>query len=90
MPEVSCSFCNKTKREVAVMISGVNAHICEECVAAAQKILSDELKAQEAGKKPKFNLIKPRAIKEHLDQYVVGQDDAKRVMAVAVYILITK
>ena len=85
MPEVSCSFCNKTKREVAVMISGVNAHICEECVAAAQKILSDELKAQEAGKKPKFNLIKPRAIKEHLDQYVVGQDDAKRVMAVAVY-----
>ena len=83
--EISCSFCNKSKREVAVMISGINAHICEKCVGQAQHILDEEAKAQEAGKQPKFNLIKPRAIKEHLDQYVVGQDEAKRVMAVAVY-----
>ena len=67
------------------MISGINAHICEQCVGQAQHILNEEAKAQEAGKQPKFNLIKPRAIKEHLDQYVVGQDEAKRVMAVAVY-----
>ncbi|WP_345050280.1 ATP-dependent Clp protease ATP-binding subunit ClpX [Hymenobacter glaciei] len=85
MAEISCSFCNKSKREVAVMISGINAHICEQCVGQAQHILNEEAKAQEASKQPKFNLIKPKAIKEHLDQYVVGQDEAKRVMAVAVY-----
>ena len=67
------------------MISGINAHICEKCVGQAQHILDEEAKAQDAGNQPKFNLIKPRAIKEHLDQYVVGQDEAKRVMAVAVY-----
>ena len=67
------------------MISGINAHICEKCVGQAQHILDEEAKAQDAGKQPKFKLIKPRAIKEHLDQYVVGQDEAKRVMAVAVY-----
>ncbi len=85
MPEIACSFCTKQKRDVAVMISGVNAHICEKCVAQAQKILAEEAQAQEAGRRPKFNLIKPRAIKEHLDQYVIGQDQAKRVMSVAVY-----
>ena len=67
------------------MISGINAHICEKCVGQAQHILDEEAKAQDASNQPKFNLIKPRAIKEHLDQYVVGQDEAKRVMAVAVY-----
>ncbi|GAB3636775.1 ATP-dependent Clp protease ATP-binding subunit ClpX [Hymenobacter arcticus] len=67
------------------MISGINAHICEKCVAQAQHILSEETKLQAEARTPKFNLIKPREIKTHLDQYVVGQDEAKRVMSVAVY-----
>ncbi len=85
MPEIACSFCNRAKREVAVMISGINAHICETCVAQAEHILSEETKLQAEARRPKFNLIKPREIKAHLDQYVVGQDEAKRVMSVAVY-----
>ncbi len=85
MPEIACSFCNKPKRDVAVMISGINAHICEKCVAQAQHILNEETKLQAEARQPKFNLIKPREIKTHLDQYVVGQDEAKRVMSVAVY-----
>ena len=85
MPEIACSFCNKPKRDVAVMISGINAHICEKCVAQAQHILAEETKLQAEARRPKFNLIKPREIKQHLDQYVVGQDEAKRVMSVAVY-----
>ncbi|MGI4866930.1 MAG: ATP-dependent Clp protease ATP-binding subunit ClpX [Janthinobacterium lividum] len=85
MPEIACSFCNKPKRDVSVMISGINAHICEKCVAQAQHILAEETKLQSEARRPKFNLIKPREIKEHLDQYVVGQDEAKRVMSVAVY-----
>jgi ATP-dependent Clp protease ATP-binding subunit ClpX len=85
MPEIACSFCNKPKRDVAVMISGINAHICEKCVAQAQHILSEETKLQAEARQPKFTLIKPREIKTHLDQYVVGQDEAKRVMSVAVY-----
>jgi ATP-dependent Clp protease ATP-binding subunit ClpX len=67
------------------MISGINAHICEKCVAQAQHILSEETKLQAEARQPKFNLLKPREIKTHLDQYVVGQDEAKRVMSVAVY-----
>ena len=85
MPEIACSFCNKPKRDVAVMISGINAHICEKCVAQAEHILKEETKLQADARRPKFNLIKPREIKTHLDQYVVGQDEAKRVMSVAVY-----
>jgi len=67
------------------MISGINAHICETCVAQAEHILSEETKLQAEARRPKFNLIKPRESKAHLDQYVVGQDEAKRVMSVAVY-----
>ncbi len=85
MPEIACSFCNKPKRDVAVMISGINAHICEKCVAQAQHILNEETKLQAEARQPKFNLIKPREIKTHLDQSVVGQDEAQRVMSVAVY-----
>lgn len=67
-----------------MMISGLNAHICDKCITQAHHILSEEMN----GKKPeslKFNLIKPTEMKKHLDQYVVGQDDAKKVLSVAVY-----
>lgn len=98
--EITCSFCGKDKREVQVMISGVSAHICESCVAQAQHILQEETKLQgptlpaavkqedppvNRGPLPKLRLIKPRDLKGYLDQYVVGQDEAKRVLSVAVY-----
>lgn len=67
------------------MISGVNAHICERCVGQAQQILNEENKIRSKEKTPKFNLVKPREMKEYLDQFVVGQDEAKKVMSVAVY-----
>jgi len=67
------------------MISGINAHICERCVGQAQQILNEENKIRSNTKAPKFNLVKPREMKEYLDQYVVGQDEAKKVMSVAVY-----
>lgn len=67
------------------MISGINAHICERCVGQAQQILNEENKIRSNSKTPKFNLVKPREMKDYLDQYVVGQDEAKKVMSVAVY-----
>ncbi|RAK65053.1 ATP-dependent Clp protease ATP-binding subunit ClpX [Hymenobacter edaphi] len=85
MADITCSFCGKSKREVSIMISGINAHICERCVGQAQQILNEENKIRSNSKTPKFNLVKPRDMKEYLDQYVVGQDEAKKVLAVAVY-----
>ncbi|MDB5261580.1 MAG: ATP-dependent Clp protease ATP-binding subunit ClpX [Adhaeribacter sp.] len=67
------------------MISGINAHICERCIGQAQQILNEENKIRSSSKSPKFNLIKPREMKDYLDQFVVGQEEAKKVMCVAVY-----
>ncbi|WP_192821467.1 ATP-dependent Clp protease ATP-binding subunit ClpX [Rufibacter sp. LB8] len=85
MAEITCSFCGKNKKEVSVMISGINAHICERCIGQAQQILNEENRLRATNRAPKFNLIKPRDMKEYLDQFVVGQDEAKKVMSVAVY-----
>jgi len=85
MADITCSFCGKTKKEVSVMISGINAHICERCIGQAQQILNEENKIRANSKTPKFNLIKPRDMKDYLDQFVVGQEEAKKVMCVAVY-----
>ncbi len=68
------------------MISGIHAHICDKCVTQANQILSEEKKNKvEAGALPNFKLIKPREIKKFLDEYVIGQDEAKKVISVAVY-----
>lgn len=68
------------------MISGIHAHICDKCVTQASQILIEEKKNKsEAGNLPNFKLIKPREIKKFLDEYVIGQDEAKKVMSVAVY-----
>lgn len=69
-----------------LMISGIHAHICDKCVTQASQILLEEKKNKaEAGNLPNFKLIKPREIKKFLDEYVIGQDEAKKVMSVAVY-----
>jgi ATP-dependent Clp protease ATP-binding subunit ClpX len=86
MAQVTCSFCGRNKKDVDLMISGINAHICDKCITQAQQILSEELKTKGNGTSaPNFNLIKPVELKKYLDQYVVGQDDAKKVISVAVY-----
>ncbi|MEQ8301747.1 MAG: ATP-dependent Clp protease ATP-binding subunit ClpX [Cyclobacteriaceae bacterium] len=86
MAEVTCSFCGRNKKDVDLMISGIHAHICDKCVTQASQILLEEKKNKtEAGNLPNFKLIKPKEIKKFLDEYVIGQDDAKKVMSVAVY-----
>jgi len=68
------------------MISGIHAHICDKCVTQATQILQEEKKNKvEIGNLPNFKLIKPKEIKKFLDEYVIGQDQAKRVLSVAVY-----
>jgi ATP-dependent Clp protease ATP-binding subunit ClpX len=86
MAEVTCSFCGRSKKDVDLMISGIHAHICDKCVTQASQILQEEKKNKnEAGFSPNFKLIKPREIKKFLDEYVIGQDEAKKIISVAVY-----
>src|SRR5260221_2954781 len=86
MAEVTCSFCGRSKKDVDLMISGIHAHICDKCVTQDSQILVEEKKNKvEVGNLPNFKLIKPREIKKFLDEYVIGQDEAKKVMSVAVY-----
>ena len=80
-----CSFCGREKRETRILVAGLNAHICENCIEQAQVILQEELAAEKPKNLPDFNLLKPVEIKKYLDQFVIGQDEAKKVIAVAVY-----
>lgn len=66
------------------MISGIHAHICDKCITQAQQILTEESKT-ETESVPQFNLVKPTEMKKYLDEYVIGQDEAKKYMSVAVY-----
>ncbi|BDC98305.1 ATP-dependent Clp protease ATP-binding subunit ClpX [Persicobacter psychrovividus] len=85
MAQITCSFCGRPKKDVDLMVSGINAHICNYCIDQASQILQEDSKLKKDKKSPKFQLSKPAEIKEYLDQYVVGQDDAKKVLSVAVY-----
>jgi len=85
MAEVTCSFCGRSKKHVDLMISGIHAHICDKCISQAQQILSEESKTKTDETTPQFNLIKPADMKKFIDEYVVGQDEAKKYMSVAVY-----
>jgi ATP-dependent Clp protease ATP-binding subunit ClpX len=86
MSEVTCSFCGRNKKDVDLMISGIHAHICDKCVTQAGQILLDEKKNKaDLNSGPNFKLIKPIDIKKFLDDYVIGQDEAKKVLSVAVY-----
>jgi len=85
MAQVTCSFCGRNKKDVDLMISGIHAHICDKCISQAQQILNEELKTKNTSDSPEFNLIKPADMKRHLDEFVIGQDEAKKYMSVAVY-----
>lgn len=85
MAQVTCSFCGRQKKDVDLMISGIHAHICDKCITQANQILSEELKTKQNFSAPRFNLIKPVDMKKYLDLFVIGQEEAKKVISVAVY-----
>lgn len=81
-----CSFCGKPKNDVMILIAGMDAHICENCVTQAQTIIQEEFQHQKKTEGFLFNShLKPKNIKGFLDDYIIGQDDAKKVISVAVY-----
>ena len=83
---IKCSFCGRDQADINVMVSGLDGHICDHCTDQAHQVVKQELKAK-GGKSSHFvlNLIKPSDIKKHLDEFVIGQDEAKKVLSVAVY-----
>lgn len=86
--EISCSFCGRPRSETKILISGIDgAHICENCIENADEIVKQELELTHSIKKStlKLEIQKPIEIKKYLDQYVIGQDDAKKILSVAVY-----
>jgi len=92
MPKTNlhCSFCGRARDEVKILIAGQEGHICENCVEHAQEIIDQELATRQnsTGAVPsssKITVKKPIEIKRFLDEYVIGQDDAKKVLSVAVY-----
>jgi ATP-dependent Clp protease ATP-binding subunit ClpX len=83
---IVCSFCNRDKKDVKILIAGISGHICDNCISQAFKMISEEGSAESKQKvQQALNLLKPNAIKNYLDEYVIGQNEAKKVLSVAVY-----
>ena len=83
---VRCSFCNKTQAQVRKLIAGPNGtYICDQCVGICSEIIEEELDYNDRGALDDINLLTPEEMKAFLDQYVIGQDEAKKVLSVAVY-----
>ena len=80
-----CSFCGRPKEETNILIAGMDAHICDYCITQAKIIIDEEFAEKKDVDFAEIELLKPIELKNHLDQYVIGQEDAKRVLCVAVY-----
>jgi len=84
--EIKCSFCGRDKSATNVLIAGMSGHICDQCIIQAQQIVNEESSEKlKASISTNLQLLKPIEIKEFLDQYVIGQNEAKKVIAVSVY-----
>jgi ATP-dependent Clp protease ATP-binding subunit ClpX len=85
-PVIHCSFCGRNRDEVKILIAGQDGHICENCIEHAHEIIAKEFHQKKAeGKAGTLKVQKPMAIKAFMDQYIIGQDDAKKILCVAVY-----
>ncbi|MBP3886865.1 MAG: ATP-dependent Clp protease ATP-binding subunit ClpX [Cellulosilyticum sp.] len=82
--QLRCSFCGKTQEQVKRLIAGPNVYICDECIELCSEIIEEELEGAYDDDET-MDIPKPKEIKAHLDEYVIGQDDAKKALAVAVY-----
>ncbi len=82
--ETSCSFCGRPRSQVGLLIAGLSGHICDHCIVQARTIVDEEVSTKPKEELP-VNVLKPSDIKTKLDDYVIGQDDAKKVLSVAVY-----
>lgn len=85
--EVKCSFCGTPKSKTEILIAGVNGHICENCIGQAYQIINEESEDESSVEfsSAELELMKPKEINAYLDQYIIGQDQAKKVLSVAVY-----
>ena len=84
--ETNCSFCGRSRSEVGILIAGVSGHICDSCVQQAHTIIREEdVNEKISPSDAKVNILKPTEIKRKLDEYIIGQEDAKKVLSVAVY-----
>jgi ATP-dependent Clp protease ATP-binding subunit ClpX len=81
--DLICSFCGKNQEEVKKLIAGPSVYICDECIELCNDIIAEEHEREEAARG--LNMLKPSEIKAILDDYVVGQDPAKKILSVAVY-----
>ena len=83
---LECSFCGRKKAETDLLIAGMDAHICDKCIEQAHGIVEEEVSdTKDTGLSKDLTLKKPKEIKDFLDQYIIGQTETKRAMAVAVY-----
>jgi ATP-dependent Clp protease ATP-binding subunit ClpX len=81
-----CSLCNRDKKEAKILIAGINGHVCDTCITQAYNLIREENQGeQKQNIQHSLTLLKPHVIKQKLDEYVIGQDDAKKVLSVAVY-----
>lgn len=80
-----CSFCGRNKDEVELLIAGMDGHICDRCIEQAHTIIEEEFRSKGNFDLSEIELLKPKQIKEFLDQYVIGQEHAKKILSVAVY-----
>lgn len=80
-----CSFCGRDKKDTNLLIAGISGHICDHCIEQAHNIIQEETKGKSDFDVSQIELLKPREIKQFLDQYVIGQERAKKYLSVAVY-----
>ena len=86
--KTNCSFCGRSKNEVGMLLSGIEGHICNNCLQQGYEVVKDELGSSAMKGSPtgqQFDLVKPKDLKAYLDQYVIGQEEAKKHLSVAVY-----